>query len=112
MRRLAPVYRRPPYALTAMGAALLLRQPRYGKTLDESLEQLKRETNGHLPKRQAQELAVKLAQDFDGFYARPLAARPEAAEGERILVITVDGKGIVRHPGGLREATRRASGGA
>lgn len=79
------------------------------RSFDESLEQLARGSSGHLPKRQAQELAVRLARDFEGFYALPLA-RPTVPEpGEWILVITADGKGIVMHPSGLREATRRAS---
>ena len=78
-------------------------------SFDESLEQIKRETNGCLPKRQAQELTVKLAQDFDDYYARPLTVCPDTTDEERILVISADGKGIVMHPGGLREATRRAS---
>jgi len=80
-------------------------------SFDESLEQIKRETMGSLPKRQAQELTAKLAQDFDDYYALPLMVNPscDLRAKEQILVITADGKGIVMHPDGLREATRRAS---
>ena len=49
-----------------------------------------------------------LSQDFDAFYAQPLAPSQEAGDEYKILVISADGKGIVMHPNGLREATRRA----
>lgn len=78
-------------------------------SFDESLAQLRRETSARLPKRQAQELAVKAAADFEGFYARPLEPNPAASDDETILTLTFDGKGIVMHPSGLREATRKAS---
>jgi hypothetical protein len=78
-------------------------------SFDESLAQLKRETSAHLPKRQAQELAVKAAADFEDFYARPQEPRPEDEGKEELLVLTFDGKGIVMHPSGLREATRKAA---
>lgn len=58
-----------------------------------------------MAKRQSEEVAVHLSQDFDAFYRRP---RARAGGGDGILVITADGKGIVMHPNGLREATRRA----
>jgi hypothetical protein len=78
-------------------------------SFDESLAQLKRETSAHLPKRQAQELAVKAAADFEDFYARPLEPCTEDEGKEELLVLTFDGKGIVMHPSGLREATRKAA---
>jgi hypothetical protein len=61
-----------------------------------------------MAKRQAEELTVGLSQDFDAFYAQPLAPSQEAGDEYKLLVISADGKGIVMHPDGLREATRRA----
>jgi len=60
-----------------------------------------------MAQRQAEEVAVHLSQDFDAFYARPLAP-PQAGGGEgKRLVISADGKGIVMHPNSLREAMER-----
>jgi hypothetical protein len=78
-------------------------------SFDDSLGQMKRNLGGHLPKRQAEELVVALGRDFTNFYAQPLEPQASQAGSERILVITADGKGIVMHPSGLREATRRAA---
>jgi hypothetical protein len=73
------------------------------ESFDETLESLERQGGGILPKRQLQEVAADLAQDFDEFYEQPLEP-PE--EGERILVITADGKGVSMHNQDLRPATR------
>jgi hypothetical protein len=62
-----------------------------------------------MAQRQAEEVAVHLSQDFDAFYHQPLAAAEEEGDEKEILVITVDGKGIVMRPEGLREGTRQAA---
>jgi hypothetical protein len=79
-------------------------------SFDEAVAHLARTGGGQMAKRQAEELAVQLSQDFDAFDAQPLAPQPEAGDGEQLLVISADGKGIVMHPDGLREATRKALG--
>ena len=77
-------------------------------SFDEAVAHLERSEGGQMAKRQSEEVAVHLGQDFDAFYSQPLV-RPEGADsGAEILVITADGKGIVMHPNSLREATRRA----
>ena len=77
-------------------------------SFDESVAHLERVGGGQVAKRQSEELAVHLSQDFDAFYRQPLV-RTDGDEGDaKILVITADGKGIVMHPNGLREATRKA----
>jgi hypothetical protein len=80
-----------------------------GGSFDEAVKQLARSGGGRMAKRQAEEVAVHLSQDFDAFYHRPLVPLQEAADEHAILVITVDGKGIVMRPEGLREATRKAA---
>jgi hypothetical protein len=79
-----------------------------GGSFDEAVEHLAHAGGGRMAKRQAEEVAVQLSQDFDAFYAQPLAL-PQAADAKgKLLVISADGKGIVMQPNGLREATRRA----
>lgn len=64
-------------------------------------------TGGSIGKRQCEEVTVKVAQDFDDFYAQRITER--AVAHDELLVITTDGKGIVMHPSDLREATAKAA---
>jgi hypothetical protein len=62
-----------------------------------------------VPKRQFEELVIRAAQDFEAFYAnRQAGARADPHTGS-ILVLTVDGKGVVMRPEDLREPTQRAA---
>ena len=79
------------------------------RSFDESLLDLGRHTGADLPKRQAEELVLRAAQDFDAFYeARREEERPAEPEGG-VLVLSFDGKGVVMHREDLREATRKAA---
>jgi hypothetical protein len=78
-------------------------------SFDEAVAHLGRSGGGRMAKRQAEEVAVQLSRDFDAFYTQPLAPPQAAGDEKKILVISADGKGIVMHPGGLREATRKAA---
>lgn len=78
-------------------------------SFDESVSHLKRRAGGQMAKRQAEAVAVELSQDFDAYYEQPLTRSIDDGATENLLVITADGKGIVMHPEGLREATRKAS---
>jgi len=76
---------------------------------EAGVETLATYTGAHVPKRQFEELVVRAAQDFDAFYqARHAQARAAPATGP-ILVLTVDGKGVVMRPEDLREATQKAA---
>ncbi len=79
-----------------------------GGSFDEAVEHLARAGGGQMAKRQAEEVAVHLSQDFDAFYAQPLTLPQARGDERKLLVIGADGKGIVMHPNGLREAIRRA----
>ena len=79
-----------------------------GGSFDEAVDHLERAGGGQMAKRQGEEVAVHLSQDFDAFYNQPVAARQEGGDEGKLLVISADGKGIVMHPNGLREATRKA----
>ena len=62
-----------------------------------------------MPKRQAEQLVARAAEDFDAFYAARRAAAGEAVPDESVVVLTFDGKGVVLHHEDLREATRKAA---
>jgi hypothetical protein len=79
-----------------------------GGSFDEAVNHLVRAGGGQIAKRQAEEVSVHLSQDFDAFYAQPFAPPQTAGDQGKLLVISADGKGIVMHPNGLREATRKA----
>ena len=76
---------------------------------DEGVKTLEAFTGAHVPKRQFEQLVVRAAQDFDAFYThRQTRARADPHTGP-ILVLTVDGKGVVMRPEDLRDATRHAA---
>jgi hypothetical protein len=64
-------------------------------------------TGGAVGKRQCEEVTVKVAHDFEEFYAT--RNYTQATGRENLLVITTDGKGIVMHSKDLREATAKAA---
>jgi hypothetical protein len=76
---------------------------------DEGVEALETYTGAHIPKRQFEELVARAAQDFEGFYEQRQAYSRAASRTGSILVLTVDGKGVVMVPEDLRNATRRAA---
>jgi len=74
---------------------------------DETVESVSGTTGASIPKRQAEQLVERAAQDFDAFYdARKERAR-EGAETGQVLILSVDGKGVTMRPSDLREATRQ-----
>lgn len=77
---------------------------------DEAVAALERNTGVMVPKRQAEQLALRAAQDFDEFYAARHAASPaqEANTGE-LVCLTSDGKGVPMRKDHLREETRKAA---
>ena len=77
------------------------------RSFDEALSDLSDSTGAVVPKRQAEQLAVRAAEDFDAFYEARRAAAGEPAPEESVVVLTFDGKGVVLHREDLREATRK-----
>ncbi len=78
-------------------------------SFDETLESIGKNTGGHVPKRQVEELVLRAAQDFDAFYQRRHALIGESQGAGSILAISVDGKGVTMRPQDLREQTRKAA---
>jgi hypothetical protein len=78
-------------------------------SFDEGVKTLEMYTGAHVPKRQFEELVIRAAQDFEAFYANRQAGAGADPHTGSILVLTVDGKGVVMRPEDLREATQRAA---
>ena len=73
---------------------------------ESAVEAVGATTGAAVAKRQAEELVLAAAVDFDAFY-QGTVLDPEDPDGEpELMVITADGKGIVMRADGLRPATR------
>lgn len=75
---------------------------------DGVVERVDQATGGHVPKRQAEKLAIAAAQDFEAFYAEPMPANEVLGESA-LLVASSDSKGVRMVPHALRAATRKAA---
>lgn len=73
---------------------------------EDAAEAIGRATGVAVAKRQVEELTARCAVDVDDFYD---ASAPEPGASDDVLVLSVDGKGIVMRPHSLRPATERAS---
>ena len=73
-------------------------------SFDETLESIGKNTGGHVPKRQIEELVMRAAQDFDSFYQTRQALPGEGQGTGSVLVISVDGKGVTMRTQDLRKA--------
>jgi len=78
-------------------------------SFDDTLESIGKNTGGHVPKRQVEELVMRAAQDFDPFYQTRQALPGESQGAGSILAISVDGKGVTMRIEDLREQTRKAA---
>ena len=74
-------------------------------SFDEGVSAIKLTTGGKVPKRQLELLVAQVSQDFSAFYEEKA---PVAVDQENdILVLSVDGKGIIMREEDLREITRK-----
>jgi hypothetical protein len=76
---------------------------------DEGVKTLENYTGAHIPKRQFEELVTRAAQDFEDYYEMQQQHSRAAIHSGGIVVLTVDGKGVVMRPEDLRDVTRRAA---
>lgn len=75
-------------------------------SFDGAVDAIERASGQHLGKRQVEDLASRAAGDFEAFYLqRPV---PTGVLGD-LLVLQVDGKGIVMRSDALRPATAKAA---
>jgi hypothetical protein len=75
-------------------------------SFDDTVAAIARATGQRVGKRQVETLLRQAAVDVDAFYP---ARSPSAGDPDDVLVLSVDGKGIVMRPGSLRPATKRAA---
>lgn len=75
-------------------------------SFDEAVQAIARASGQNVGKRQVEELAAVAAVDFESFYAQ---RQPPAGTADDLLVLQVDGKGIVMRPDALRRATAKAA---
>jgi hypothetical protein len=78
-------------------------------SFDQAVAQIQQTTAGHVPKRQAEQLVVRAAQDMEAFYAQRSYHEPGNENAERLQVLSSDGCSIRMVSGGLREATQQAA---
>jgi len=78
-------------------------------SFDETLESIGKNTGGHVPKRQIEELVMRGAVDFDAFYNTRHGSTAEGQSTGSVLVTSVDGKGVAMLTRDLREQTRKAA---
>lgn len=73
-------------------------------SFDETVMAIEEGTGAKVPKRQTEQLSRAISVDFEEFYAsQPMEA------GTGLLVMSVDGKGVVMRKQDLREGTRKAA---
>ncbi len=76
-------------------------------SFQETSNTIDQTTGGKVGKRQCEELTVKAARDFEEFYAHKPVNEAESLDD--LLVLTMDGKGMVMHSADLREQTAKAA---
>lgn len=98
-----------PGELYSMGLRRHVAEETRSQSWDRAVARLDTTTGGHVPKRQAEQLVERAAQDFDEFYAERGQREPvnDTTGAETLLVLSCDGKGIAMRPEALREATRK-----
>ncbi len=78
-------------------------------SFDETIELVKNTTGASICKRQTEELILRAAQDFDNFYQTRHYPVDQNQTTGSLLVVSVDGKGIVMRTQDLKEKTRKAA---
>lgn len=78
-------------------------------SFDDAAAAIGRSTGVSVAKRQVESLTAAAAADVEDFYS---SRAPEPDTSKDVVVISVDGKGIVMRPDALREATAKAAGAA
>jgi len=88
----------------SFGVRRLVAEGAANNSYEATLQLVKQASGAKIAKRQAEELAVKAAVDFEAFYdSQPIVAE----DATKLLVLSFDGKGVVMRPEGLRPETRR-----
>ncbi len=78
-------------------------------SFEETFESIGKYTGAHIPKRQIEEIVMRAAQDFEAFYKMRQRGVSVGNMIGSIMVMSVDGKGVVMRMQDLREQTRKAA---
>jgi hypothetical protein len=73
----------------------------------QAIQNVGETTAAHVPKRQAEEITVRAAQDFDTFYAERANAANDTVSKDAVQALSCDSTGITMRPESLRDATRK-----
>jgi hypothetical protein len=76
---------------------------------DEVVSTVERDSGAHVPKRQAEQLAARAAQDLEAFYQQSAKPDNDVLSSTALEVASCDSKGVTMLKQGLREATRKAA---
>jgi hypothetical protein len=76
-------------------------------SFDDLVAEINQNTGAHLPKRQAEQIVRRSAQDFEAFYRQREVKTEAGPASGQLLVITTDGKGVPMRKADLREETRK-----
>jgi hypothetical protein len=98
-----------PREIYSMGLRRRVAEEARTQSLERAVERVGATTGGHVPKRQAEELVDRAAQDFSAFYEerRQHEAANDTARRRTILALSCDGKGVAVRADALRDATRK-----
>lgn len=98
-----------PREMYSLGLRKRIAEETRAQSWDQAVDRVDATTGGHVPKRQAEELVERAAQDFDAFYAerRQAEAANDTVGSDELLVLSCDGKGIAMRAEALREPTRK-----
>jgi len=76
-------------------------------SFDESIESIERWTGVLITKKQAKNIIIESANDFNKFYDFQYLNEKNEAKKQPLVILTSDGKGVVMRTKDLREATRK-----
>lgn len=95
-----------PEELYSFGVRRIVAEAASKESFDEVVATTEARIGTAVPKRQAEDLVIRAAQDFDRFYA---TREMEVEQTKALLVFGFDGKGVVMLHEHLREATKKAA---
>lgn len=87
----------------SMGVRRRVAEEAAGGSFDDAVEAIRSTSGATIAKRQVERLAMVSVRDFEDFYAS-MEWEPESAD--QLLVLTMDGAGIIMRTNSLRPATR------
>ncbi len=98
-----------PREMYSMGLRRRVAEEARSQSWDQAVTRVDTTTGGHVPKRQAEQLVERAAQDFETFYAERRQSEPanDTVDSETLLVLSCDGKGVAMRAEALRDATRK-----